>query len=115
MTPSGSILAAAATTETVMDGDGRRITVRRLSALDRLRLFKAAGPLLAQNHPWLGMAYIAYSVAAIDNVPVPPPINETQIEGVVGRLGDAGVAAVTQALQQMSEPGAAELLESAGN
>jgi hypothetical protein len=115
MTPSGTILAAAAATETVVDGDGRRLTIRRLSALDRLRLFKAAGPLLAQNHPWLGMAYIAFAVAAIDDVPVPPPANEMQIEAMVGRLGDAGIAAVAQILQQTSEPSAAGLLENAGN
>ena len=76
MTPSASIMAAAAATETVIDADGRRLTIRRLTALDRLRLFKAAGPLLAQNQPWLGMALIASSVAAIDDVPVPPPSNE---------------------------------------
>ena len=76
MNPSASIMAAAAATETVIDGDGRQLTIRRLTALDRLRLFKAAGPLLAQNQPWLGMALIASSVTAIDDVPVPPPSNE---------------------------------------
>ena len=90
MTPSASIVAAAAATETVIDANGRQLTIRRLTALDRLRLFKAAGPLLAQNQPWLGMALIASSVAAIDDVPVPPPSNEVQIEAMVGRLGDAG-------------------------
>ena len=69
MTPTTSIMATASATETVTDDDGRRLTVRRLTALDRLRLFKAAGPILAQNQPWLGMALIASSVNAIDDVP----------------------------------------------
>jgi hypothetical protein len=90
MTPSASIVAVAATTENVLDGNGRRLTIRRLTALDRLRLFKAAGPALAQNQPWLGMALIACSVAAIDNVPIPSPSNELQIEAMIGRLGDTG-------------------------
>jgi hypothetical protein len=34
---------------------------------------------------------------------------------MIGRLGDAGVAAVAQALQQISEPGVAELVDNAGN
>jgi hypothetical protein len=114
MTPSASIVAAATATETVIDGDGRRL-LRRLTALDRLRLFKAAGPLLSQNQPWLGMALIASSVTSIDDVPIPPPSNEAQIEAMIGRLGDAGVAAVAQALQQISEPGVAELVNNAGN
>jgi hypothetical protein len=115
MTPSASIVAAATATETVSDGDGRRLSLRRLTALDRLRLFKAAGPLLSQNQPWLGMALIASSVTSIDDVPIPPPSNEAQIEAMIGRLGDAGVAAVAQALQQISEPGVAELVDNAGN
>ncbi|HME19850.1 MAG TPA: hypothetical protein VKI44_00535 [Acetobacteraceae bacterium] len=108
-------MAAATTTETVIDADGRRLAIRRLSALDRLRLFKAAGPLLSQNQPWLGMALIACSVAGIDDVPVPPPSNEIQIEAMVGRLGDAGIAAVAQSLQQSAEPTLAEVVDNAGN
>lgn len=115
MNPSEAIMAAATATETVTDGDGRRITIRRLTALDRLRMFKAAGPLLAQNPPWLGMALIASSVTAIDDVPVPPPSNEMQIEAMVGRLGDTGVAAIAHALRQISEPNVTDLVDNAGN
>jgi hypothetical protein len=115
MTPSASIVAAATITETVIDADGRRLSVRRLNALDRLRLFKAAGPLLSQNQPWLGMALIACSVAGIDGVPVPPPSNEIQIEAMVGRLGDAGIVAVAHALQQSEEPTLSEVVDNAGN
>lgn len=115
MVPSELIAMAAAASETVIDDNGRRLSIRRLTALDRLRLFKAAGPLLSQNQPWLGMALIACSVAAIDDVPVPLPSNEVQIEGMVGRLGDAGIAVVAQVLQQFSEPCAAELVGNAGN
>jgi len=115
VTPSASMVAAATATENVIDGNGRRLTIRRLTALDRLRLFKAAGALLAQNQPWLGMALIACSVAAIDDVPVPSPSNELQIEAMIGRLGDAGVAAVAQVLEQTPETSTAEMVETAGN
>jgi hypothetical protein len=115
MTPSTSIMTSASNTETVTDDDGRQLTIRRLTALDRLRLFKAAGPILAQNQPWLGMALIASSVNAIDEVPVPTPANEVQIEAMVARLGDSGISAVAQALQQSEELTTAELLDNAGN
>jgi hypothetical protein len=115
MTPTASILAAASATQTIVDGDGRRLAVRRLTALDRLRLFKAAGPTLAQNQPWLGMALIASSVVAIDDVPVPPPVNELQIEAMIGRLGDAGVGAVAQILRRPVEADITEELDMAGN
>jgi hypothetical protein len=115
MTPSASIVASAAATENTIDEYGRVLTIRRLTALDRLRLFKAAGPVMAQNQPWLGMALIASSVAAIDDVPVPPPVNELQIEAMVARLGDAGIAAVAVALQQHDEPMTPDLMDNAGN
>jgi hypothetical protein len=84
---------------TVTDSDGRRLDVRTLNALDKLRLFKAAGPALSRNEPWLGMALLACSVSAIDGVPVPMPADERGIEALVQRLGDSGLAAVASALR----------------
>lgn len=88
---------------TVTDSDGRRLDLRTLNALDKLRLFKAAGPVLSRNEPWLGMALLACSVNAIDDVPMPMPADERGIEALVQRLGDAGLAAVAGALAP--EPG----------
>ena len=97
-TPSARIVAAAAATLQATDEQGRALELRRLGALDKLRLFKALGPVLSQNAPYLGMAMLASSVTAIDGVPVPPPITELQVEQMVGRLGDVGIAAVAEAL-----------------
>jgi hypothetical protein len=69
---------------------------------------------LSQNQPWLGMAVLAASVAAIDDVPVPAPGNEQQIEALVARLGDAGIAAVGEALAEM-RASATEVAATAGN
>ena len=115
MTPSETIMASAMATQTIVDDHGRTLTIRRLHALDRLRLFKAAGPLLSQNQPWLGMALVACSVAAIDDIPCPPPVSEPQIEAMIGRLGDAGIADVDSALHQPSEQLPAESVNNAGN
>ena len=110
MTPTASILAAAAAEQVVVDGDGRRLSLRRLNALDKLRLFKAAGPDLARNDVWLGMAMLASSVTAIDDVPLPMPLTEALIESAVQRLGDPGIAAAALALgpapdEQATDPG----------
>lgn len=79
----------------VVDALGRKLALRRLGAVDRLRLFKAAGPALSANPGWMGLAMLAVSVTAIDGVPVPVPATEAQVEALVGRLGDAGLAAVS--------------------
>lgn len=96
--PSVQIVSAATAPMVVRDANGRELVLRRMTALDRLRLFKAVGPLLSQNNLYLGMAMLAASVTAIDTVPLPPPVTEAQIESLVFRLGDAGIAAVAAAL-----------------
>ena len=96
MTPTALHLANTAVT--VQDAAGRTLALRRLNALDKLRLFKAAGPVLAQNPLWLGMATLAAAVTSIDGVPVPPPVNEAQVEALVGKLGDQGISAIAAAL-----------------
>jgi hypothetical protein len=92
------VIADAAASFIVCDDHGRRICFRRVSALDRLRLFKTLGHDLAQNAPYLGMALLAVSVTAIDDVPVPPPMTEGQLENLVQRLGDHGLGAIADTL-----------------
>jgi hypothetical protein len=99
ITPSHAVLGDAARTFGEVDKNGRRLTLRRLTALDTLRLFKAAGPVLAQNEPWLSMASLALSVVEIDGIPVPFPVTEVQIEHLIERLGDDGLAAIARSLQ----------------
>ncbi len=115
MGPASGIVAAAAAANVATTAEGTRLTLRRLNALDKLRLFKAAGPLLSQNEPWLGMALLASSVVAIDDVPVPLPATEQQIEAMVARLGDAGIAAVAAAMQPDPTSQPADMVASAGN
>ncbi len=97
-TPSQRIVAEALATTEVVDTLGRRLSLRRLTALDRLRVFKAAGITLAANPGWTGLATLAFSVAAIDGVPVPQPASEAQVEHLVARLDDAGLTAVSNGL-----------------
>jgi hypothetical protein len=40
------------------------------------------------------MAGLAFCVLEIDGVPVPQPANESQIENLIDRLGDVGLAAI---------------------
>lgn len=110
-TPSARLVAAAQAAPAVTDAAGRVLALRRLTALDKLRLYKAAGPLLAQNAPWMGLALLAASVSAIDDVPVPPPATEAQIEALVGRLGEYGLAAIAETLA----PAAEDTADAAGN
>lgn len=46
------------------------------------------------------MAGLAFSVTEIEGIPVPPPVSEAQIERLVDRLGDEGLAAIAAALDE---------------
>ncbi len=109
-TPSERIVAASDRTLLARDAEGRELSLRRPDALDRLRLFKALGAELSLNTPYLGMALLAFSVTAIDGVPVPPPTTESQLEALVRRLGDGGISAVADVLDEAerAEPGSAD-------
>ena len=111
-TPSARLVAAAQAAPDVTDAAGRTLSLRRLTALDKLRLYKAAGPQLAQNAPWMGVALLAASVTAIDFVPVPQPATEAQIEALVGRLGEDGLDAAAAALAPAES---ANIEDTAGN
>jgi hypothetical protein len=50
-TPSARIIAAANATIIAQDSEGRTLELHRMTALDRLRLFKTVGAELAQNTP----------------------------------------------------------------
>ncbi len=115
MTPSQAILAAAQQEWEVRDSLDRSIKIRKLTALDTLRLFKAAGPTLAQNEPWISVASLAMSVVEIDTIPVPPPASESQIEAMVARLGDEGLSAISDFLDANTERATSDRLDNLGN
>ena len=105
-TPSQSYIAGAQATQDVMDATGRTLTFRRTNTLDRLRLFKALGPTLAENDRYLGLACLAFAVTAIDAIPLPQPTNEAQLEAAIDRIGDAGIEAIAATLRHQ-DPAAA--------
>ena len=103
-TPSQAIVKAAAFPQSVTDAQGRAIAVRRLGALDRLKMFEVVGPDNSRNEAYLGYAALAFHVTAVDGDPVGRPANRLQLESLVQRLGDDGLEAIGLALQDSMQP-----------
>lgn len=82
---------------TVTDAIGRKIEIRKLGALDRLRLFEMLGGELSMNVQYLSYALTVACVRTIDNQPVAFPSAKKAIEQLVLRLGDDGIEAVSDA------------------
>ena len=80
------------------DARGRKIALRKLNALDRMRLSELVGGENAKNEAYMTYATLAYHVASIDGDAVPKPATKAQLEALVQRLDEDGLAAAVKAL-----------------
>jgi hypothetical protein len=83
---------------TIVDTRGRILKVRRLSALDKVRLFKATGSTLSENRVVGSYYATAAACISIDDMPVAFPTSEMQLDALVGRLDEDGLESVLVAL-----------------
>jgi hypothetical protein len=101
MSDSASEEIVKPVTETVTDAKGRVIVVRRMNALDRLRVFELIGGENAANEAYLGYSNLAFSVESIDGNPLATPRLKMALEGSVKKLDDHGLAAVAKAFVKL--------------
>ena len=86
-------------TVTVTDSQGRKIEIRKLRALERMRLVELVGAQNAENDRYLGYATLGYCVNSIDGNPVGTPGSKLALESIVQELDDAGLDAVAKAIE----------------
>ena len=90
-TPSQTVVRAANEIVPITDALGRTIGIKRLGPVQRLHMLKLIG---GQNEHYMGMASLAFLVESIDGTPIAKPVNELQLDGLIGRLGDEGIETV---------------------
>lgn len=96
-TPSRAIIQGANKIAEVEDALGRKLKVKKLTALAKYDLSKLVGADSAANPNVMGPAAIAYSVVEIDGDQVMTPVSEAEIRALIGRLDDEGLEAAGQA------------------
>lgn len=96
--PSDEIVKSATGIAHHVDSRGRRIGVIKPSALMRMRLLRMLGKD-AENGPLLGNCMLACLVREIDGEKIMMPNSYREIEVLVERLDDDGLAAVVEALK----------------
>lgn len=84
-------------TVTVKDKQGRTIELRKLTALDRIRLFEALGAALSENVAYMGYALTASSVVKINDESRAFPSSKKTLENTIDALGDDGLEAAGEA------------------
>jgi hypothetical protein len=78
---------------------GKVIGIKRPNVLAQYKLVDAIGDS-AENRIYLNMCIPLMWVASIDDVPVPQPTSKLQIEGLVTRLDDDGISAVSKGIEE---------------
>lgn len=95
-TPSQAIVNAANKTAEAVDPAGRRITIKKITLLERSRLLRVVGPELSGNMQWMGLAIVAASVTSIDGDLMAKPGTVREIEALFSLLDDDGLNAVAE-------------------
>ncbi|MDA8230744.1 MAG: hypothetical protein M0006_05345 [Magnetospirillum sp.] len=103
-TPSATIVNAANTAATVTDDKGRMIGIKRMNALDRLRMFEVIGGDNAKNEAFLGYATLAFHVVNVDGDAFSRPTTRRQLEAMIQMLDDDGLAAVAKGIAEHFAP-----------
>lgn len=115
LTPTQRIVAGSVRDiRYVTDARGRVLGVRKLSALERMRVVKAVAQFAAIDR-YLGMAVTVASVAEIDGVPQALPMNDRQVEAIIATLDDDGIDAVQPLVTEIYGGAAEGEIEAAKN
>jgi hypothetical protein len=100
-TPSAELTRGAGSVAGVeydADALGRRIGVKKPSAVDRMRVARMLGAD-SNNAMLFGYALLAVCVMSIDGETIPPPNSYREMESVIKRLDNEGCDCVGQILQ----------------
>jgi hypothetical protein len=89
----------------VKDSAGRLLKVKRLSALDRVRLFRAMGATDSENRMLGSYANTAAAVTEIDGSHVAFPQSSISLDALIQRLDEHGLEAVVLALLALTPKG----------
>ena len=98
-TPSDEVVAKAAATFTVHDSAGRAIVLKKAGVLAQFRLVEALGDT-AKNEVYTRMCLPLIYVSEIDDEPVLPLARKSDIEALIQRLDEHGIAAVVAGVNE---------------
>jgi hypothetical protein len=91
--PAEQVVAQAAATVSVTDSRGRVIVLKRPGVLAQYRIIEVAGDS-AGNETYMGMVLPLIFVTEIAGDPIAQPVNKLQLEALISRLDEDGIAAV---------------------
>jgi hypothetical protein len=98
-TPTAQVVAKAAADVIITDGRGRAIKLRRPGVLAQFRLIETLGDT-ARNGVYVNMVLPLIYVSAIDDDSIIQFSKKSEIEALIQRLDEDGVAAVMEGVSE---------------
>jgi hypothetical protein len=92
--PSAEMVRKALQEQVITDERGRQLTVRRPGVLAQFRLVEAVGPEAASNQTYMQMINPLLYLGKIDGEDVLPPMSKREVEVLIQRLDEEGLAAL---------------------
>lgn len=92
--PSAELIAEARRETVATDARGRQIKLSKPNVLAQFRLVQLVGASNAENSVYMRMVAPLTYVAAIDGATVSAPTSMLELEALIGRLDEDGIAAV---------------------
>lgn len=99
LNPSEEVIKAANAATTCTDARSRVIRLKKPGILAQYRLIEALGDT-AKNEVYMSMVLPLIFVTAIDEDTVHLPTSKPQLEALIQRLDEEGIAAVMKAVQE---------------
>ncbi|MHB8914414.1 MAG: hypothetical protein ACYC4K_01225 [Thiobacillus sp.] len=96
--PSEQLIKQASAEVSVTDSKGRAIVLKKPGVLAQYRLIEVLADS-AKNEVYMGMVLPLIYVASLDGVPVMQPANKREVEALISRLDEEGIAAVMEGVQ----------------
>lgn len=96
--PSAEVVAKAQQEFTAVDTAGRTITLKKPGVLAQYRLIELVGGEAAKNEVYMAMILPLIFVTAIDEDAVFMPSSKRELDALIQRLDEHGIAAVANAV-----------------
>ncbi len=98
-TPTEQVIAKANAEAWVTDATGRVIKLKKPGVLAQYRLVEVVGADAARNDVYMSMVLPLIFVSEIDGKPLQQPRTKIEVDALIQRLDEDGIAAVMKCVQ----------------
>ena len=101
-TPTEAVVRQQQNSTTLRSAEGNEFVIRKLSPIQKMKLFAVLGPELTNNSHYLGYAVIAVCIMSINGEPLPFPSSRRDLEALIGRISEAEFELVGEAVARLN-------------